>query len=368
MFLKCESPARRFFTDLIVETTINHMAFHPVLPVPAIGSNRRFTSYHRCRRKPIVSCSAVGDLSVAFVLSHFEAADLLKLRKAADPERSRLVEGNFSVDLGRRRLDSLLVGPDGISLAENAKLGEERVLATWAHLKKMSKKGKSGAFEVFADGYSVPEKISGLSPTTNMPASLHPVLPEKPPTLILGGFGMHRLKDTDPAADTNAKIAAVGMQYLQGNILDICTGLGYTAIQAASSEFVSSVVTIELDPIVVDVQERNPWSRELFSNDKIIRHVGNAVEVVKQFEDDSFDAIIHDPPARAIGGDLYGAEFYKELGRVCRHRGRLFHYIGDPRSVESGRLYRGITDRLTDAGFERIEKNTLAYGLTALRG
>ena len=46
----------------------------------------------------------------------------------------------------------------------------------------------------------------------------------------------------------------------------------------------------------------------------------------------------------------------------------LFHYIGSPDSKESGRLYKGIMNRLQEAGFVNIKKASKAYGLVASRG
>lgn len=57
-------------------------------------------------------------------------------------------------------------------------------------------------------------------------------------------------------------------------------------------------------------------------------------QLVKDFEDAEFAAIIHDPPARALckTTDMYGAAFYKDLARVLKPGGILFHYIGNPES------------------------------------
>lgn len=61
----------------------------------------------------------------------------------------------------------------------------------------------------------------------------------------------------------------------------------------------------------------------------------NAIQqLVKDFGDAEFAAIIHDPPARALckTTDMYGAAFYKDLARVLKPGGTLFHYIGNPES------------------------------------
>lgn len=333
---------------------------------PANARERRFTSL---RRAPLKCCLAQP--SVAFVLSHFEAFNLLGLKKQAQ-QYPRLVYESFSVDIGKRKVDQVLVCQDGISIPDStdtASLTHAAPLAvTWTELKKMSKKGKAGAFECYADGETAPKRIASISATTNRAASLHPCTAGKPPTLILGGFGMHRLKDTDPGADTDAKIRAVGKQYLRGNVLDICTGLGYTAIAAARMESVVSVTTVELDPVVISMQKRNPWSQPLFSNKKVVRIEDDATVLLPTLIGRHFDLIIHDPPAQAMAGELYSISFYEHLQRVCKPKARLFHYIGDPSSQESGKLYRGVMKRLSDVGFHRIQEDAKAYGVIAQAG
>jgi uncharacterized protein len=126
------------------------------------------------------------------------------------------------------------------------------------------------------------------------------------------------------------------------------------------------VVTVELDPVMAeDLCRRNPWSEELFTSGKIERRMGDACEVVALLEDGSFDVAVHDPPAQAMGGELYSGEFYAQLARVLRPGGGVFHYIGDPTSVESGRLFRGVKDRMVAAGFENVQIAEETYGLTA---
>jgi len=65
---------------------------------------------------------------------------------------------------------------------------------------------------------------------------------------------------------------------------------------------------------------------------------------------------------------VYGLQFYSELRRVLTKDGTLFHYIGNPESKESGRLYQGITQRLQEAGFVNVKKAVKAFGLVAQAG
>jgi predicted methyltransferase len=81
---------------------------------------------------------------------------------------------------------------------------------------------------------------------------------------------------------------------------------------------------------------------------------------------ESFNTIIHDPPAQALcRTDLYGLEFYCDLRRILATNGQLFHYIGNPSSKESGRLYSGVIDRLLKAGFKTVQKVDSAFGVRA---
>ena len=170
-------------------------------------------------------------------------------------------------------------------------------------------------------------------------------------------------------------------------MLDTCMGLGYTAIGAAKLVgHEGKVITIEYDKASLEIASYNPWSQGLFDqilpieilegNERtlpiFIRFTftlipGDACQIIKSFASQSFSCIIHDPPARALcRTDLYGLLFYKELRRVLRHGGQLFHYIGSPDSKESGRLYSGITSRLREAGFSRVKRAPKAFGLIAV--
>jgi hypothetical protein len=183
------------------------------------------------------------------------------------------------------------------------------------------------------------------------------------PTTLVGGFTMHRIKGTDPIDDTWEKIKAI--RPVTGRVLDTATGLGYTAIEAARTA--DAVVTVELDPMAIEIARYNPWSRELFERENICIVVADVGELVEELEDGSFDRIIHDPPTMSLAGDLYSEAFYRELYRLLARRGRLFHYIGDPESRSGGRLTEGVIRRLQAAGFERVRRAPRAFGVVAYR-
>lgn len=207
----------------------------------------------------------------------------------------------------------------------------------------------------------VAQAIAIFSPTSGMLRSLMPTAGA--PTTLVSGFSMHRIKGTEPWADTQAKVRAIAP--ITGRTLDTTTGLGYTAILAARSA--SEVVTIELDPTGLEIARSNPWSHELFDRPNIQRIVGDAFEVATEQREASFDCIIHDPPYMTLAGDLYSEEMYRRLFRVLRKGGRLFHYIGDPRSSSGAKTTAGVMRRLESAGFQRITRRPDAFGVTATK-
>jgi predicted methyltransferase len=174
---------------------------------------------------------------------------------------------------------------------------------------------------------------------------------------------MHRIKDIDPFHDTLEKIRSI--RPLVGQVLDTATGLGYTAIQAARTA--EHVITIELDPIVLQVCQLNPWSQELFNNPKISQVIGNSFDVVSEMEAGSFTRVIHDPPVFSLAGELYSGEFYRELYRVMRNRSLMFHYIGDPESKSGHSMTAGVIKRLEQSGFRQVRRAPRAFGVVAVK-
>lgn len=198
---------------------------------------------------------------------------------------------------------------------------------------------------------------------------LAPVRPGSPPTLEIDGIHMHRVKDVDPGEDTRIKVAAVGVR--RGDrVLDLCTGLGYTAIESLRRG-ASMVVTVEVDENVLSMAAVNPWSWGLES-DRVVVVLGDAYEAVKHMPDNYFDRVIHDPPRlTASTGHLYSLGLYLELLRVLRPGGRLFHYTGDPGRLKGLNLPGRVASRLRDAGFEAVRVVERAQGVVArkpLRG
>src|SRR5450432_1231134 len=205
------------------------------------------------------------------------------------------------------------------------------------------------------------QMIQTFSEYTNRVCSLLPT--KRTPSMLIAGFTMHRIVDIDPMQDTLKKIATIAP--VVGSVLDTATGLGYTAIEAAKTA--EQVITIELDPGAQEIARLNPWSRDLFNNPKIRQVMGDAFEVVATFDDNSFERIIHDPPVFSLAGELYSGTFYRQLYRILKRGGRLFHYIGNLESKSSGTVTKGALKRLQEAGFTRVVRRPEAFGVVAYK-
>jgi predicted methyltransferase len=307
----------------------------------------------------------------SIVLSWVQVEPLLQARKEGRPAAVT------SIDLGRRPCEASLSdrgatfhrsGPRAgdsssagvVSPAGDAPSAGGETLS-WESLEEIAAAPRA-CFEVVN---GVPHRIQAYSEQTGRAYSLHPT--RGAPALLISGFTMHRMRDIDPWGDATAKVDAAlpSRARRAGRLLDTCAGLGYTAIVAA--ERALEVVTIELDPAVQEIARRNPWSRPLLENPAISRLTGDAAEFIATFADGSFSRILHDPPALSLGGDLYSLAFYREARRVLDSGGRMFHYIGDPRSASGARTTRGVLRRLHEAGFTRVERRPEAFGVLAFK-
>jgi len=278
-----------------------------------------------------------------FVLSHFQT----RVLERAWQEGRRTVQ--VSLDLGLSTVEVTL-SAEGVVLPDGQQL-------PWAEIEAIS----AAEAACFTIENQAAEKIQFFSEFLSRAYSLLPT--PGAPTMLVSGVPMHRIKGTDPYRDTRQKIRAVSP--LRGRVLDICTGLGYTAIEAAKTA--EEVVTIELDPTALEVARLNPWSRPLFDNPRIRQIVGDAFDEVQALEPESFACIIHDPPMLSLAGDLYSGEFYRRLWRLLERRGRMFHYVGDPDSRSGRNITRGVVRRLQEAGFRKVVRRPRAFGLVAYK-
>ena len=179
-------------------------------------------------------------------------------------------------------------------------------------------------------------------------------------TIEIDGIRMHQTKLKTPWQDSLDKVNLIPIKS-NFTILDTCTGLGYTAIIAAKKA--KLVFTIEYDPYVLEVAKKNSLSEELFSSEKIIKIIGHSYELVHCFPSNYFNAIIHDPPRLKRAGELYSLNFYRELHRILKNNGYLYHYTGTPGAKKGKNIPKGVRKRLSMAGFKNIKwvEHTLGF-------
>ncbi|MDD5111769.1 MAG: RsmD family RNA methyltransferase [Candidatus Altiarchaeota archaeon] len=206
--------------------------------------------------------------------------------------------------------------------------------------------------------------IQCYTPESKKFLKLYATGPSTAPTVTVSGIRMHQTKDMNPMTDTYQKIAAVR---IRGTILDTCTGLGYTAI-CAKSKGAERVITIEREPLMLEIARLNPWSKRLFEDASIEQRMGDAGEIVKTLADESIDAIIHDPPRLSLAGGLYSGTFYHELWRTLKKGGGLFHYVGNPGATHRNKtITTGVKKRLLAAGFAKVQEYSQAQGIRAMK-
>lgn len=188
------------------------------------------------------------------------------------------------------------------------------------------------------------------------------------PTLQIDGIQMHRVKEITPEKDAELKVKKLRVK--KGDrVLDICTGLGYTAIFLVQSG--ALVTTIESDENVIRIAKLNPHSKPLFEMEEhgeIELIFGDACKKVKNFVDNSFDCVLHDPPRYGLAEKLYSEKFYSELYRILKPNGKLFHYVGTPGSkYRKVNLLGKVKGHLKIVGFKEIVWDNETLGILAIK-
>jgi predicted methyltransferase len=168
-----------------------------------------------------------------------------------------------------------------------------------------------------------------------------------PPTFEIDGIKMLPTAQVSPYADAERK---VGLIQPRGKvILDTCGGLGYFAAWCLQGQ-AKQVLSYEKNPDVIWLRSLNPWSPEIGNGLTLTE--GDIAERIVLLPSASVDAILHDPPRFGIAGELYSQVFYDHLARVLKPKGKLFHYVGTPNKLTSGRdVPNEVSKRLRHAGF-----------------
>lgn len=244
-----------------------------------------------------------------------------------------------SLDLGKTKTE--------IRLDKGHAIFQGSILVDEKSLKKIVKKDTS-CFKLSKSGL---EKIQFFSEESNKYYKLMPT--RSWPTIETSGIRMHCVKKITPEEDTKRKVSFVSP--CVGNVLDTCTGLGYTATLASKNA--DKVYTFEIDSAVVAVQKENPWSQEIFSSNKIVRKQKDILQSINGFDDEFFDRIIHDPPRLSLATLLYSQGFYDQIYRVMKKESILFHHTGSPGSKSCGVDLQGnVMKRLKKSGFKNINR------------
>jgi predicted methyltransferase len=200
----------------------------------------------------------------------------------------------------------------------------------------------------------------GFQPVARYASSLIKLVPTDwgAPTFEIDGIKMLPTARVSPYADAERK---VGLIQPRGKIiLDTCGGLGYFAAWCVRGR-ATHVQSYEKNPDVIWLRSMNPWSPPV--GEALTLTQADVTDAVTTLAANSVDAVLHDPPRFGIAGELYSQDFYDQLARVLKRRGKLFHYTGTPNKLTTGRdVPNEVTIRLRNAGFaaERLGDGVLA--------
>ena len=187
---------------------------------------------------------------------------------------------------------------------------------------------------------------------------------DQAPLLEISGVKMHISKGINPFESAGQMAAQVVKK--GDRVLDTCSGLGYAA-SAALQLGAREVVSVERSATVMELRKKNPWSQRIFGAGIQLVHA-DVDDYIRELAAESFDSVIHDPPRLSLAGELYGVLFYREIYRVLRRRGALFHYTGNPHLLKHGASFIDhAAQRLREAGFTRVVKVVELMGVTAYK-
>ncbi len=187
---------------------------------------------------------------------------------------------------------------------------------------------------------------------------------DQAPLLEISGVKMHISKGINPFESAGQMATQVVRK--GARVLDTCSGLGYAA-SAALNLGAREVISVEKSATVMALRKKNPWSQRIFGPNIQLIHA-DIDEYIRELAAEFFDSVIHDPPRFSLAGELYGEQFYREIYRVLKKRGTLFHYTGNPQLLKRGSSFMdNAAKRLKAAGFTKVIKVTNLMGVTAYK-
>jgi len=204
-------------------------------------------------------------------------------------------------------------------------------------------------------------RIAFFSEKTNLYYKLMPTVDW--PALTVSSTPMHRHTHISPKQSAESMVKMI--KPVSGKVLDTCCGLGYTAILAA--KHAKEVLTFERDENVIRMASYDPYSQNLFTSKNIHLEQLDINEALQEFEDETFQRVIHDPPTFKYSPELYSRNFYRELYRVIKKNGILYHYCPSPGKTHGKDFSRGVLQRLKRAGFFSIQFNEESSGFRAVK-
>jgi predicted methyltransferase len=254
---------------------------------------------------------------------------------------------DISVDLNLSR-GTFALGADALILDADNRLSR-------AQLQRIA--GKEGRIFTLEDG-----ELAVLEIRDDGYYKLVPT--DQAPLLEISGVKMHISKGINPFESAGQMAAQVVKK--GDRVLDTCSGLGYAAA-AALKLGAREVVSVECSSTVMALRQKNPWSQGIFGANINLVHA-DIDSYIRELAAESFGSVIHDPPRISLAGELYGERFYRELYRVLKRRGALFHYTGNPHVVKRGTSFVDqAAQRLRTAGFTKVVKVAELMGVTAYK-
>ena len=190
---------------------------------------------------------------------------------------------------------------------------------------------------------------ASFAPAARFGGSLIKLVPTQwgAPTFEIDGIKMLPSERISPFADAQQKVAMIEPRGKA--ILDTCGGLGYFGAWCLAGQ-ARRIVSYERNSDVIWLRSLNPWSPA--PADALTLIEGDVRHGITSIASSSINAVLHDPPRFGIAGELYSLDFYLQLARVLRRRGKMFHYTGTPNKLSSGRdLPVEVATRLRRAGF-----------------